>query len=284
MLADHYLICWQQHETALAEVIYQLAKSHCYQDAAGLLFKPEFTETKLTMLGSAELLSDFSTVEAQGEGYFGLAGAAFQLLIDAEAEFSRAAFRRNGDERDRSQYTSLVASRDLFRAATAASRAWISGQSAAKACAVFAINVLQTFDLELRETSDAVATLRRCLANADDREILADARARLKPALIAAKNAPRKPRQYGPVANTAHLYEDYVENTLSVADAALALEPLRLLRHLTPAWCLKAVVDCDGDPLGAVSFASENARSDLKKLHRHIRALIDMPVPVESHE
>ena len=66
-----------------------------------------------------------------------------------------------------------------------------------------------------------------------------------------------------------------MEQSLSAADAALALEPLRFIRYLSAAWHCKVLFDCDGDPVGP-GLALEDAGKVFEKLPALARSLVDL--------
>jgi hypothetical protein len=61
----------------------------------------------------------------------------------------------------------------------------------------------------------------------------------------------------------AHYYDDYTEHLLTAEDTSLALKPAQMRPSLRTALRLSAIYGCDGDPIGAVNIAIQEAAEDL---------------------
>jgi hypothetical protein len=112
--------------------------------------------------------------------------------------------------------------------------------------------------------SRCTIALRRFVENGCKKELLETEREKLKTQISSAESQPRTRRaetnHYA--ANTAHFYEDYTEHLLKAEDAALALKPAQMLASLRTALRFYAIYSCDGDPIGAVNIAIQEAAED----------------------
>jgi len=107
--------------------------------------------------------------------------------------------------------------------------------------------------------------LRRFIEGGCNRELLEIEREKLKLEISSAESKPRTPRAETNrfAANTAHLYEYYIEHWLKAEDAALALKPARMIDCLRQALKFYAIYSCDADPIGAVNIAIQETAEDL---------------------
>jgi len=134
--------------------------------------------------------------------------------------------------------------------------------SALEVRALFSIAALIVFD---RDVPRSATILRRFVESGCNRELLEVEREKLRLEIASAEWKPRTRREESNhfAANTAHFYEDYIEHLLKAEDAALALKPARMIDCLKAALRFQAIYSCDGDPIGAVNIAIQEAAEDI---------------------
>ncbi len=134
--------------------------------------------------------------------------------------------------------------------------------SALEVRALFSIAALIVFD---RDVPRSATILRRFVESGCNRELLEVEREKLRLEIASAELKPRTRREESNhfAANTAHFYEDYIEHLLKAEDAALALKPAEMIDCLKAALRFHAIYSCDGDPIGAVNIAIQEAAEDI---------------------
>ncbi len=255
LLASYCTLHWKNADMySISEVIYHLKGAGDFQQLAEVLWSFEFLEAKAAVFHRGKVGDDFEISECSTRGRFGIAGVAYQMPY-AQPDIA------------------------ILKRAIDSARTWIRVGISAKACALFAIDALRSFDLGLKESANAIEQLKLFINKETTFEQLDQQRLLIGPAISAAHLAPRC--DFSPMsttaARTARFRPDYIEEGLCAVDAALAFETTRFVKHLIAAYRFKAMWDCDGDPIGSVNYALREVADDVKtKLPTCLSAVIDI--------
>ena len=257
MLANFCSPRWQASDSfSLTNLVYHLHNAGQFDELAKIIFNLSFHQLKSTVYGGS--YDDLLLSEVGAKGRLGLTSAiCFALRVHVNDP--------------------------LFHTALGTSAQWKHDGVSVKACTIFSLQALESFQLEQPESIRATAALRIYLEAECNSAILDGERAALKATLTRAKLAQRKAAE--PVnshtVQTAHFYEDYVELSLDAIDAALALEPGRLVVKLSAAHQFKAACDCDGDPMWRFNSVRVDA---IKEVNTRLSALLHPLIALNSSE
>ena len=211
--------------------------------------------------------------------YFGRVAA---LAGSLTAESGRAASPDPRREDYRLYLGWIEGRRALVARAIALSRVW-SRQRASTACARFMVGVLSAIDLGLGEQQATLDALRHFIEGQGDEGGLERVRKSLEDDLLSATETVRargalahfQRGGLGGAARTTGHFDDLRAEGLMALDSALRLEPVSMVEHLRSGVRHRALYDCDGDPIGQVAFALEEAGNALSEIPHYLQSTLD---------
>jgi hypothetical protein len=223
---------WQiGDEFSLTNLVYHLHHLKLLDKVAEIIFNITFHRLKSKLIRGS--YDDLLLSESGAKGQFGIISATcFGLKLNVDDP--------------------------LFEIVLHTSNQWRCDDVSVRVCAIFSLKALESFDLCKPESKTAIIALRNFIDLGCTSSALIDKEREILNTLL--KNARLAPRRTiesvsWHTAMTDHFYEDYNENSFDAIDAALALEPGRLLLKLSAARQFKAAYDCDGDPMWAFNNA-----------------------------